>query len=261
MQNKQKIGVGVVTYNSESYFKSLYDSLNGANIDEFVVVNGGNEYENKYDCDWIQHKKNYYPAACRNDCINYLMNRDVDYLFLIEDDQIIKNVNIFQKYIEASNISGLDYFSFVSMSYNSGSPNNRKPKLTVNYSGDIAVSFYANMCNEFAFFKSSIIKKIGLYDTLFRDPFDIDMMVRMAKDVDTVAPFWYFADIEKSDDYIMNNPNATSRLQAPDRPDGSREQKIQEQWELFHQKHNFHVNDIADTSPEEVIQHLKKIKP
>jgi hypothetical protein len=261
MENNEKIGVGIVTYNSESYFKSLYDSLQGAKIDELVVVNGGNRYENTYDCDWIQHNKNYYPAACRNDCITYLMNRNVDYLFLIEDDQIIKNVDIFQKYIETSKVSGLEYFSFVSMSAGAGNPDNRTPKLTVNYTKNNAISFYQNMCNEFVMFKSSLIKQIGLYDTTFRDAFDVEMTVRLVKHTKLVSPFWYFADLADSDQYIMNNPVAVSRLQASDRPDGSRSERIQEQWGLFHQKHNFHVNQISDTSQEDVIKQLKKIKP
>ena len=260
MKNNEKIGVGIVTYNSEDYFKTLYDSLNGANIDELVVVNGGERYKNNYECDWIQHNKNYYPATCRNDCITHLMNRNVDYLFLIEDDQIIKNVNIFQKYIEASKISGLGYFSFVSMSQDTGGPNNRTPRLTVDYGNNVAVSFYQNMCNEFVFFQSSIIKKIGLYDSTFRDPFDLDMTVRLVKEIENVSPFWYFADIHNSDEYIQNNPNSVSRLQS-DRPDGSRSERIQEQFELFHQKHNFHVNQIPDTTQEDFVNHLKKIKP
>ena len=39
---KNKIGVGIVTYNSEDYFKALYESLPLAKINELVVVNGGN---------------------------------------------------------------------------------------------------------------------------------------------------------------------------------------------------------------------------
>jgi hypothetical protein len=57
----------------------------------------------------------------------------------------------------------------------------------------------------------------------------------------------------------MNNPTAVSRLQG-DRPDGSREQRIQKEWEYFVKKHGIMVNQIPDTTKEQVIAKLKSIK-
>ncbi len=78
----EKIGVGIVTYNSEDYFSKLYETLPIESIDELVVVNGGDAYKNNYECNkWIQHDTNKYPATCRNECIDYLMNAGCDHLF------------------------------------------------------------------------------------------------------------------------------------------------------------------------------------
>jgi hypothetical protein len=259
MNNTNKIGVGITTYNSEEYFKSLYESLPFSNIDELVVVNGGKHYKKKYNCHWIQHNTNYYPSVCRNDVVNFLLNRDCEHIFIIEDDMIVKNSDIFKKYIETSKISGIKYFSFVSMSFNSGSIGNRTPKLSINYNKNIGISLYQNMCNEFTYHHASCFKKVGLYDTQFRDPFDIDMAYRESQH-DYATPFWWFADIKNSDDYIENNPNATSRLQS-NRPDGSREEKITEQWNLFFKKHNKNVYEIPNVNEEYVLKMLKSIKP
>jgi hypothetical protein len=76
---------------------------------------------------------------------------------------------------------------------------------------------------------------------------------------DYAAPFWWFADITNSDFYIKNNPVAVSRLQG-ERPDGNREQRIQEQWKLFIQKHGLMVNQIPSLPKEEVIKKIKQIK-
>ena len=257
--SKGKIGVGITTYNSEDYFLELYKSLPQNKIDELVVVNGGNSYKEDYDAHWIQHKKNHYPSVCRNDCINFLQNRKCEHIFIIEDDLIIKNENIFDLYIKASKVSGLKYFSFVSMSWDAGQPNQRTPRMTVNYKENISISFYRNMCNEFTYHHYSCFDEIGLYDTQFRDPFDIDMAYRESQ-TDYASPFWWFADVSNSDEYIENNKNAKSRLQS-DRPDGSREQRIQEQWYLFSGKHQKMVNEIPDTPQNEVVEKLKKIKP
>lgn len=260
VQVADKIGVGIVTYNSENYFKALWNSLlqTGVSFDELVVVNGGDSYKDKYECNWIQHNVNYYPAVCRNDAVNFLLNRNCDHIFLIEDDMIIKNKDIFNKYINASKKSGLKYFSYVSTSWDSGTPEKRTPRLTVEYDKDTSVSFYRNMCNEFTYHHKSVFNKIGLYDTQFRDPFDIDMALRESKE-NHAAPFWWFADVTSSDDLICNNPEAVSRLQS-NRPDGSREERIQKQWELFYNKHGLYVNQVPDLDQASVLSKIKSIR-
>jgi hypothetical protein len=171
---------------------------------------------------------------------------------------ILKSADIFNKYIQASKESNLKYFSFVSTSWESGKPGNRTPRLTVEYKNNVSISFYQNMCNEFTYHHKSCYKKVGLYDTNYRDPWDIDMAYRESQQ-DYAAPFWWFADVTGSDDLIINNPNAVSRLQG-DRPDGSREQRIQKEWEYFVKKHGCHVTQIPNIQKEQVVQKLKKLK-
>lgn len=258
MDNNDKIGVGIVTYNSENYYKDLFNSIDLTTIDHLVTVNGGEEYSKKYGDHWIQHNVNKYPATCRNEAITALLNEKCDHIFLIEDDMIIQDSNIFQKYIEASKVSGLKYFSYVSTSWYTGTPQKRTPRLIVEYSKTVSVSFYKNMCNEFTYHHKSCFDKVGFYDSQFRDPFDIDMAYRESQQ-DYAAPFWWFADVTNSDNLICNNPIAVSRLQTS-RPDGSREERIQKEWEKFIAKHGVMVNQIPDVTREQVIDKLKKIK-
>lgn len=257
--DKGKIGVGIVTYNSEDYYKALYESLPFDKIDVLVTVNGGDKYKGSYKGNWIQHSENVYPSVCRNDCINFLLQRNCEHIFIIEDDMILKSSDIFDKYIQASKESGLKYFSFVSTSWESGEPGKRTSRLTVEYKNNVSISFYKNMCNEFTYHHKTCYEKTGLYDTNFRDPFDIDLAYRESRQ-DYAAPFWWFADITNSDELIMNNPNAVSRLQGV-RPDGSREQRIQKEWEYFVKKHGLHVTQISNVTKEDVVFKLKTIKP
>jgi hypothetical protein len=255
---KDKIGVGITTYNSENYYKSLYNTLPLEKINVLVTVNGGDKYKDVYEGNWIQHTENVYPSVCRNDCVNFLLQRNCDHIFIIEDDMIIKSPDIFDKYIQASKETGLKYFSFVSTSWESGTPEKRAPRLTVEYKNNVSISFYKNMCNEFTYHHKTCYTKTGFYDTNYRDPWDIDLAYRESQQ-DYASPFWWFADITDSDKLIMNNPNAVSRLQA-DRPDGSREQRLQKEWQYFIQKHGLMVNQIPDSSKEYVINKLKKLK-
>jgi hypothetical protein len=256
--DKGKIGVGITTYNSEEYYNTLYSSLPLNKIDVLVTVNGGDKYKNEYSSNWIQHTENVYPSVCRNDCINFLLQRNCEHIFIIEDDMILKSADIFEKYVQASKESGLKYFSFVSTSWESGTPGKRTPRLTVEYKNNVSISFFQNMCNEFTYHHRSCYEKTGLYDTNYRDPWDIDMAYRESQQ-DYAAPFWWFADITNSDNLIINNPNAVSRLQG-DRPDGSREQRIQKEWEYFVKKHGRHVTQIPNIQKEEVVVKLKKLK-
>lgn len=256
MQTNSKIGIGITTFNSENYFQDLYNSIKDAKIDEIVVVNGGNPYKETYDCDWIQHRNIRYPSACRNDAISLLLNRGCEHIFVIEDDMIIKDVSIFEKYIEAAKKSNLDYLCYVSTSWNSGSSQKRTPQLVVNYDEKISISFYDNMCNEFTYHHRSCFEKVGLYDENLRDLFDIDMVYRQSKINDRVSPFWWFADITNSDNYIMNNPIAQSRLQA----NGEREKHMQKHYEYFFSKHGVNVQNIPKIDEKYVIDFLKRIK-
>lgn len=255
-----RIGIGITTYNSESYFDELYNSLPLDKIDELVVVNGGKEYTKKYKSDWIQHQKNRFPSICRNDCVTFLLNKNCEHIFLIEDDMIIKNKDIFDTYIEVSKVSKLKYFSFVSMSTNAGPPHQRTPKLTVGYSPTVNISFYENMCNEFTYHHKTCFLQTGLYDSKMRDLFDADRVYRETLFNKNVSPFWWFADLANSDDYIMNNPNATSRLQDINRPDGSRSDFIHDTLNYFNEKHGIPINNIPLKTKEEVISFLKQIK-
>lgn len=256
--DNNKIGVGIVTYNSEDYYKALYETLPIDKIDVLVTINGGDKYKNEYKGNWIQHSENVYPSVCRNDCINFLLQRNCEHIFIIEDDMILKSPDIFDKYIQASKESGLKYFSFVSTSWESGEPGKRTPRLTVEYKNNVSISFYKNMCNEFTYHHKTCYEKTGLYDTNFRDPFDIDLAYRESRQ-DYAAPFWWFADITNSDNLIMNNPNAVSRLQG-NRSDGSREQRIQKEWKYFISKHQLHVTQIPDINKENLLKKLKQIK-
>jgi hypothetical protein len=253
-----KIGVGITTYNSEDYYKALYESLPLDKIDILVTVNGGDRYKQNYQGNWVQHSENVYPSVCRNDCINFLLQRNCEHIFIIEDDMILKSSDIFDKYIQASKTSGIKYFSFVSTSWHTGTPGNRTPRLSIEYSNNVNIALYQNMCNEFTYHHKTCYEKTGLYDTNFRDPFDIDLAYRESQQ-DYAAPFWWFADIVGSDNLIMNNPNAVSRLQG-NRPDGSREERIQKEWDYFIKKHGIIVNQIPNCSKERVIEKLKQIK-
>ena len=252
---REKIGVGITTYNTEHYLKTLYESIPHDNIDELVIVNGGDRYNGSYDkADVIQHCSNHYPSVCRNDCMRYLLARGCEHIFIIEDDMVLKDKNVFDKYINASKKTGLKYFCFVSTSDGSGKPFNRTPNTTIDY-GNIKIDFYPNMCNEFTYHHKSIIEEAGMYDEQGRyGVWDAEDVYRYSK-TNKAAPFWWFADIVNSDNLVMNNPETVSRLNE----DGNRASRLEGDYKRFYERHGMHLVQVPRCSLPQVKEKLKKI--
>lgn len=249
-----KIGVTIISYNYEKFFKELYESLPLNKINELVLVNGGEPYTEKYDCNIIQHHKNYGSAQCRTDGLRFLKERECDYYFLIEDDMLIKNADVFDKYIEASVTSKLQYFCFASNAWGTGPPGARTPRLKVQYSETLSINFYRHCCNEFTFRTKALIDAVGYYDNRYLSMFDVDNIKRIT-DWDKGHRFWYSPDIADSDEYVMNNPATVSRMN----PNNDRHTKLMNDAELFKQKYGKYVQEIPDSTVEEVIQKLKQL--
>ena len=231
-----RTGAVITTYNSEDYFEALYDSMPIDSIDDIIVVNGGDKYKGEYPgVHWLQHNRNFNPSQCRNDGLNFLEDRDIDYFFTIEDDMIIKDHNIFDRYINALEVSNLGYLCFASTSWGSGEPGSRTPEMELQLSSDVVICLYPNMCNEFTVRTRQCLRDAGKYNTEFTSMWDVENVYNISN-TNHMYGFWRFPDIKDSDDFIMNNPVATSRIN-----DGGKRDDIMEQ-EYAKFKHATGVN-------------------
>lgn len=254
------IGVCITTFNSQSYFETLFNSLPDHMYDHLVVVNGGKPYDKLFkrthgEMHWIQHEENYGPARSRNDGLKYLRELNCDFYFIIEDDMIILKENIFQSYIQAHNISGLQYFCFVSYPWEAGHRFDRTPRIKVQYSPEVTINFYKHSCNEFTFRTKEMLDKSLFYDEKYMSCFDVDNYYSISQQ-ENGHPFWYSPDISNSDDLIMNNPDATSRMDS----DGKRVERLLPDYSHFQQKHGRAISQIPDIGKEKVIEKLEWIK-
>lgn len=255
-----KIGVVITTYNNESCFETLFNSLPDDKYDELVVVNGGKPYNTTYkrmhgEVHWIQHEENYGPARSRNDGLKRLHELGCDYMFLIEDDMIIKSENVFDAYINAHKTTGLQYFCFVSYPWEAGPIGERTPRLKVQYTPEIQINFYKNSCNEFTFRTKSLYEKTQPYNENYFSCFDVDNYFRITQ-LPEGHCFWYSPDLSNSDDLIVNNTASISKMDA----EGSRMAKLGPDYNLFKSLYGCLIHQIPDTPKEKVIEKLKTIK-
>ena len=270
-----KIGVGFITCNRPDYLKSLLDSLVPCKetIDELVVVNDGQPVKvTLFKGEYILNKTNLGVGKSKNKALKYLLNKNCDYLFLIEDDVVIFDKNVFKEYIEASKLSGIHHFN-----YGPGTPFNRKqnahfdlhnrheinqdsepsPRIVIDYN-TIKIALYTHVAGMFSFFTKEVLQKVGLIDEQFYNAWDhVDHTYRIIK-AGYHPQFWWFADLENSHKLLGEAKSSITK---------SAIAKDTQEWfdtvykgrEAYLQKHGHYPNQPPLATKEEVILTLKKI--
>jgi len=278
MNNKEKIGVGICTYNRLDYLEGLINSLIPCEktIDELVVVNDGGETPN-WDLPfgtWINNESNSGVAVSKNNALKYLLEKDCDYFFLIEDDMIIKDPSAFQQYIEAYKASGIQHFN-----YGPGSPFNRKqtiqnfdlhnrhlldektepnPKLIVEYK-TCKIALYEHTVAMFSFFTKHVLNKVGFVPEEYPNCWEhVDHTYQIIK-AGYHPPFWWFADLANSHELLEEAPGAIENSAiAKDKNEWNN--RVLKGREIYKKKHGHYPNQPPQYTQEEVVKTLKEIK-
>lgn len=274
-----KIGVGIVTCNRLDYLRNLLKTIPVEKIDELVVVNDGkpvnefveNEFTQGY---WIDNSQNLGVGISKNKAMKHLVSLNCDYIFIIEDDMIIKDSSVFDRYIEAYKKSGIHHFN-----YGPGSPFNRKqkiefdlhnrhlldqhsepnPKMIIEYGNNVKVALYEHTVAMFSFFTKEVLEKVGYIDEEYYNAWEhVDHTYRIIK-AGYHPPFWWFADIADSTDLLTEAPGAI---------DNSSIANKSEQWlknvnegrQIYFKKHGHYPNQPPFVSKESVLQIVKKLK-
>lgn len=272
----EKIGIGIVTRNRPEYLAKLLNSIVNCNWAEFIIVNDGDKLELPgYNYYIHNNEKNLGVGKSKNKAMQHLLDRGCDYVFIIEDDVVILDDSVFDKYIQASKASGIQHFN-----YGPGSPFNRKqviqnydlhnrhelsntstpdPRVTIEYSADIAVDLYTHCAGVFSFFTKNILDTVGLHDERFFNAWEhVDHTYRIIQ-ANGHPPFWWFADIRNSCQYISTQENAIKdSVTATDKTQWFK--NISEGREIYKAKHGFYPNMCEDSSRASVVDKLKFIK-
>jgi hypothetical protein len=106
------IGVGIITYNRPEEFSKIVDSIK--NVDHLVCLKDGGKpkYANIPQCDFIEFSENKGVGICKNWLIENLLAKDCEHIFLVEDDCLIKNNEVWEYCISFSKESGLLHFNW-----------------------------------------------------------------------------------------------------------------------------------------------------
>ena len=94
----------MVTYNAEHRIRQSSITVPSW-VKHFVIVNDGTPYtDGSYpeNAHIIQHETNKSVGQAKNSAIEYLMSQGCEHIFIMEDDVLIKDENVFDQYIKTS---------------------------------------------------------------------------------------------------------------------------------------------------------------
>lgn len=202
-----KIGIGITTWRRPDLFSKLLENLK--NLDErfhfAFVFDGDSSSWSKYDLSqtWENFGNRYQNykfgvnvgvARAKNKAIELLSKSDVDYYFLLDDDILIKDLSVFDYYINAHILTKLKHFMFLHIPPN-------KITSTIMYAEDFGITIHEHAQGAFMMFTKDHLKDIGNFDT---------SMVNALEHVDITfrsytaqgLPFWSFIDVLGSEEYL-----------------------------------------------------------
>jgi GT2 family glycosyltransferase len=263
-----KIGIGIITCNRPDFANKCVLALHANNEKEYfheaILVNDGKEIT-EYDLSFVptfNNKTNIGVGRSKNKAFKYLLDKGCDHIFLIEDDIIVKDLNVFQAYIDARNKTGIQHFNFGyhgpanKAGISGGKPS---PRYVIDY-GDIKIAINQHSVGAFCYYTREVLEKVGLIDENFHNAFEhVEHDYRIAK-AGFCTPYWNWPDLANSIDYL--DEIECSEKSSSIRPRKDWQENIQKGAMLFQQKHGVlpaWQNAVPDSTLDQVKSILKSI--
>ena len=263
MYQNQKIGVGLLTCNRKNFFSKQLSAVTYAKqlniVDDIVVVKNL-----EYDYSDLHLDKNeqitYHNVQadigigyCKNVALKSLLNSGCDHFFLIEDDIKIKDINVFEKYIDTAKAFKLEHLIFGAVY----TPPSWKIDNIVNTAilqkNGLQLDMYANLHGGFVYFTKKCIQYCGLFDEQYINAVEhIDHTYRIIN-FGFYTPFWAFADIHDSIRYLEDtqpeNPSTINNNQL-------KEYRTIAGFNRFFKTWNLQVSHIPHPTKEQINSYL-----
>jgi len=165
--SKNNFGVAIITCDRSDYVNNLLNCLPSSEILPFVINDGSSDLSGitkPHHCKKTEKPRSGVGKA-KNLALKQLMGIGYDYLFLLEDDILVKDTEVFQKYIEASKLSGIQHFNFAFHGSDNYLPDGTSAtRLRAEYSKDCAIELYPNVYGALSFYTRKCIEECGYMD-------------------------------------------------------------------------------------------------
>ena len=273
MNQIEKIGVGIITCQPRDTFDKCFDFSHHM-VDHVIVINDGKDFihnwksgfRNDYiaripetTLTYIHNDENLGVSKSKNKALKHLLDMGCEHIFLIEDDIYIKDPLVFEKYIEASKITGIQHFNYsqhglMNKSWPDGDPS---PRFIVDY-GKTTIPLYPNCVGAFSYYSRKCLETVGLMDERYYNACEhVDHTLEIIK-AGMHPPFWYFVDIEKSWEYLGDDEWSIAKSTISSNP--NHKQMMIDADIIFREKHGCVPRDVKFLEIDKVGQELKSIK-
>ena len=260
------IFVGIVTCDRPGFFEKCYSRVTACSaVDLVAVVNDGKQdVEVGDDTVYIKNKKNMGVGKSKNILFREALKRkEVEHIFIIEDDILVENCEVFDEYIRARNITGIQHFMFgYHGPANRGNISGGKPcpRYVIDYKV-LKLAINAHSVGAFCYYTRQSLQHTGLIDEEYLNAFDhVDHDYRLAIDGFT-TPYWNWPDLANSYEYLSEIE--CSENNSSIRPRSDWMDNIKKGATLFEKKHGYlpaWQNHVPDTTRDNLTQILKDIK-
>ncbi len=260
-----KIGVAVIACDRIDYTKQCVDSIiiNKGPVTDFIVVNDGTkipEHVLHQEVEILNNRPPYQTVGkTKNIALRTLINRGCEHIFLVENDQIIKTSDVWIKYIEAANASGITHLNFGYHGPANRTPDykNPNPRYIVEYPNKIKIALNTHSVGAFSYFNPTYIKEVGYHDDYFKNAWEHVELCQRGIKKGLLPAFWWFPDVEGSNNWIEEIPgsiNNSSITHTESWTDNMRKGA-----EYYKKQHGWIPVHTPDTPLERVLENLKTI--
>ena len=184
----KKKALAIITCDRPDFLKKCVASI-PENID-VIIINDGDPVSSSFP---IIQTNRIGVGAAKNKALSYFYNKGIDHIFVMEEDILIKDPDVFDAYIKAAEKNNIKHLNF-------GLSSRKNPLLKT----ENGLNLYKNPYAGFSYFHRSVIDEVGLFDERFYNSLEhIDYTLRITlKELHTPLP--YYADIEHNHLYLSN---------------------------------------------------------
>jgi len=265
MHTTTKIGLGIITCDRPAGLQKALTHLPWERLDRVVVVNDGAPVSpeilreaGRGQTELLQNESNLGVGKSKNRALRHLLQAGMDHLFLMEDDIFVKDARVFEQYVEAARITGIQHLNFSQHGPNNKDPEGKAGPVTTVVYGSVRIPLHRHCVGAFSYYSRECLEAVGLMDEDFYNAGEhLEHTYRILR-AGFHPPFWFFADVDCSEELLGEEPWSVSQSRIASRADQA--ELVQRSDALFQAKHGHPVGSIPIIGKEVLMGALEKIQ-
>jgi hypothetical protein len=234
-------------------------------LDRVVVVNDGAPVSSEILCkaghgraELLQNETNLGVGKSKNRALRHLLQAGMDHLFLMEDDIFVKDARAFQEYVEAARITGIQHLNFSQHGPKNKSPDGISDPVTTFEYGSLQIALHRHCVGAFCYYSRACLEAVGLMDEDFYNGGEhLEHTYRILR-AELHPPFWFFADVDRSEELLGEEPWSVSQSLIASRADQA--ELVRRSDALFQAKYGHQVGRIPVAGKGAVMRSLRRIQ-